>query len=72
MKTYIAYSSTSATITRACVPMSVCKAMSLMVAGYGMVTTCCGTNNCNSAEIKNINLYLLVFPLLYSLIFSKI
>ena len=52
--------------------MSVCKAMSLMVAGYGMVTTCCGTNNCNSAEIKNINFYLLVFPLLYTLIFSKL
>ena len=68
-KTYISYSS-SPTIVRACVPSSVCKAFNVMIAGYGVTTTCCTTNLCNSADLIKINFASLAFPLL-ALIYMK-
>ena len=58
-------------ITRACVPSAACSAMSLMIAGYGITTTCCETNLCNSAELNKIKIVTMALPLLAALVYLK-
>jgi hypothetical protein len=45
--------------------------MSLMIAGYGVSTTCCTTDLCNSAESSKVKIATIAFPLLAALVFLK-
>jgi hypothetical protein len=58
-------------VTRACVPTSACSAMNLMIAGYGVTTTCCITDLCNSAESNKIKAALFAFALSAALVYLK-
>jgi len=45
--------------------------MSLMIAGYGVTTTCCDTNLCNLAESNKFKIATVAFPLLAALVYLR-